>query len=296
MSAEGLQGWVRAIRADRDGLLSRLETLVSVPSPNRPPRGEEGEVQALLADALWSLGMPSNVEQIPRDGDLERHPAYREDRDLAGRPNVHGTLRGRGGGRSLLLACHTDTLPALPGGEQPDGAGGGKGALACALHAIGALNAAGLCLGGDLGLTGVVDECLAGVQGMLGVVVDGISADAALYLGSPRLELAFDGPVPEPGSPGEEIVEPWACTDEALVAACREAASQSDQRVRELSCPPVCGAFLLNEYAGTPTAVLGGPTEAEATAPAPTPEADELERYAVLLAAVIATWCGLAEA
>ncbi len=117
---------------------------------------------------------------------------------VAGRPSVVGTARGRGGGRSLLLNAHLDTV-GVAGMQDPFGAdvtdgrlyGRGsydmKGALAAALLA--AADASHLGLAGDVIVTAVADEEL----GSLGTeaVVEHVSADAAIVCEPTDLTVAI---------------------------------------------------------------------------------------------------------
>ena len=117
---------------------------------------------------------------------------------VAGRPSVVGIARGRGGGRSLLLNAHLDTV-GVAGMQDPFGArvidgrlyGRGsydmKGALAAALLA--AADASRLGLAGDVIVTAVADEEL----GSLGTeaVVEHVSADAAIVCEPTDLTVAI---------------------------------------------------------------------------------------------------------
>jgi succinyl-diaminopimelate desuccinylase len=89
---------------------------------------------------------------------------------LDGRPNVYCVLKGRGGGASLLLNGHLDTVPAYdmdipPFEPRVEGGlllGRGsvdmKGALACMMVAMRLLKDLGAGLRGDLVFAGVINE------------------------------------------------------------------------------------------------------------------------------------------
>jgi acetylornithine deacetylase len=109
------------------------------------------------------------------------------DEVAAGRPNVVAVARGSGGGRSLLLNAHTDTVgvagmvtpfPAHIDGDRLYGRGAYdmKGSLAAAMVAI--ARARRLQLRGDVILAAVVDEEL----GSIGTerLVESTRADAAI--------------------------------------------------------------------------------------------------------------------
>ena len=104
--------------------------------------------------------------------------------------------RGAGGGRSLLLFCHADTVPPGPrtawtrdpfGGEVEDnrlygrGSGDAKSGLAVMIACAQALKDAGVRLRGDLTLLSTVEEEEGGGGGMLACVLRGLKADGAVY-------------------------------------------------------------------------------------------------------------------
>ncbi len=117
---------------------------------------------------------------------------------VAGRPSVIGIARGRGGGRSLVLNAHLDTV-GVAGMHEPFAArvtdgrlyGRGsydmKGALAAAL--VAAADAWRLGLAGDVIVAAVADEEL----GSLGTeaVVERMSADAAIVCEPTELTVAI---------------------------------------------------------------------------------------------------------
>ncbi len=142
------------------------------PSLSADGKGE-AEVGAYVADSLNALGLDVELSEIA--------PA---------RFNVVGTLKGSGGGRSLLLNAHMDTVGVEGmtidplGGELRDGRiyGRGsqdmKGSLAAMMAAAKALIDAGITLKGDLIITGVADEEHSSIGAE--ALVKEISADAAI--------------------------------------------------------------------------------------------------------------------
>jgi acetylornithine deacetylase len=127
--------------------------------------------------------------------ELKKHPAYRPvARGYEGRPNIVARLKGRGGGRSLLLNGHTDVIP-VGGGEgwsdDPwsatirDGRVYGRGSadmksgVASHIMAVECLLAAGVKPKGDVLLDIVVDEEVSG-HGTLDTVIRGYKADAGI--------------------------------------------------------------------------------------------------------------------
>jgi acetylornithine deacetylase len=112
--------------------------------------GGESAVARVVAESLELAGLEVHVEEV-----------------APGRPNVVGVARGSGGGRSLMLNGHTDTVGLL----EPDGAlatrvedgrlyGRGaydmKGSLAAVVSA--AAECASIGLRGDVIVAAVVDE------------------------------------------------------------------------------------------------------------------------------------------
>jgi acetylornithine deacetylase len=114
-----------------------------------------------------------------------------------GRPNVVAVARGRGGGRSLMLNAHLDTVgvagmddpftPRLDGGRlHGRGAYDMKGSLAaCMLAAVRARREG---LAGDVVLTAVADEEFASVG--TSAIAASMQADAAIVTEPTELELA----------------------------------------------------------------------------------------------------------
>jgi acetylornithine deacetylase len=143
------------ISIDQEYITKTLADLVQIDSVNpslSPDGGGEAEIGAYVAESLNDLGL--NVTSY----------------DLGPkRANVVGILPGNGGGRSLLLNAHMDTV-GVEGMEAPFSAeirdgrlyGRGsqdmKGSLAAMIGAAKALVDAGQPLAGDLLITAVADE------------------------------------------------------------------------------------------------------------------------------------------
>jgi len=178
------------VEARRERAVALLQKLVSIPSVT----GEEGEIQAYLADRLRDLGLEVDVWESDWEA-LKKHPEYVPvTRGYEGRPNVVGVLRGTGGGRSLLLNGHTDTVPPGPreswdhdpyAAEVVDGRLYGRGAsdmksgVAAIVMAAESFLASGLRPKGDVILDFVVDEELSG-HGTLDTILRGYRADAGI--------------------------------------------------------------------------------------------------------------------
>jgi len=160
-------------------LLRRLVGIDSV-NPDLVPGGAgEGEIAGFVAEWLERAGLEVTVEEA-----------------APGRPNVVGVARGSGGGRSLMLNAHIDTV-GYAGMERPldavveggrlygRGAWDMKGSLAAMMlagaRAVGRLR-------GNLIVTAVVDEEYASI-GTQAIVRDW-TADAAIVTEPTELEVA----------------------------------------------------------------------------------------------------------
>ena len=143
------------IAIDRDYLRDTLVDLVRINSinPGLAPTGPgEAEIAAYVADALHKLKLEVATH--------EPEP---------GRTSVVGTLKGSGGGRSLMLNAHVDTVgvddmldpfsaTVRDGKLYGRGAYDMKGSLAACMTAVKALVDAGASLAGDVLLAAVADE------------------------------------------------------------------------------------------------------------------------------------------
>lgn len=196
MDAE-IDAWV----SDHAGeIVAEAQALVRIPTENRPPSGDEAAGQRFVEERMRELGAEVDVftpEDVP---ELREHPAYFPTingarRELGDRPDVVGTWHGTGGGRSVLLSTHMDTVPAgdperwsagTPfGGEIVDGRLYGRGsydtkcAIACHLGAVRCLRDVGMELAGDVIIESVVDEEYGGSHGVLAARLRGHNADVA---------------------------------------------------------------------------------------------------------------------
>src|SRR5690606_19457158 len=116
----------------QDELVNLVADLVRIPSR----LGEEAAAQAYVADYLRDSGMETEVWEI--DESLKQlEEAGDSGVPFAERPNVAGTVRGAGGGRSLILNGHIDVVSPEPvsdwtydpwGAEIVDGKMYGRGA------------------------------------------------------------------------------------------------------------------------------------------------------------------------
>lgn len=165
-------------RQYRDEVLQVMQDLVRMPSQNTPPDGEELACQEYVAAFLGKAGLPVVVYEPDQVPGMVEHPAFWPGRNYRGRPNVSSLLEGRGGGRSLLLTGHIDTVVlgdniwSVPpfGAEIVDGKLYGlgsidmKGAMGAMLVLYKALAREQVPLRGGLCYESVVDEEEGGVN------------------------------------------------------------------------------------------------------------------------------------
>jgi acetylornithine deacetylase len=185
----------------RDEIVQVMTDIIRIPSQNQPPIGYEKNVQEYMAAFLRRAGLAAELYQPDHVPGLVEHPDFWPGRDYANRPNLCSTLpsgspsgKGNGGGRSLLLTGHADTVvlgdqewtyPPF-GAEIHDGKLYGlgavdmKGQMAAMLVLFKALAEQSVPLRGRLAYECVVDEEEAGVNATLaGRLRDG-PMDAAI--------------------------------------------------------------------------------------------------------------------
>lgn len=164
--------------ADLAAALVRIDSV----NPALIPGGAgETEIAGFVVDWLTRAGLEVDVVD-----------------PVAGRPSVIGRARGTGGGRTLLLNAHLDTV-GTEAMESPFDAriengrlfGRGsydmKGALAAAMLAV--ADAAALGLAGDVILTAVADEEVASLG--TEAVLERVTADAAIVCEPTELQVAI---------------------------------------------------------------------------------------------------------
>jgi len=174
------------MKIDRDYTLATLARLVQINSINptlAPGAPGEAEIAAFIAGSLRACGLTAEIlEPVP------------------GRTSVLGRLAGTGGGRSLMLNAHCDTVD-VPGMAEPfSGAiregklyGRGsydmKGSLAACMAAAKALKDSGAALRGDLLVAAVADE----EYGSLGTsdMITNVRVDGAIVTEPTALEVCL---------------------------------------------------------------------------------------------------------
>jgi acetylornithine deacetylase len=174
----------------RPEIVAALRELVRIPSQT----GCEGLAQDAVARLMRAQGLDVDIWE-PDVTELEPHAeSVTLDRDFAGRPNVVGVCPGGGGGRSLILNGHIDTVEvgdpaawslAALGGNVSHGRLYGRGAcdmkggIVANLFALRALRMAGLDPAGDVFVQSTISEEDGGA-GALAAVLRGYVADGAL--------------------------------------------------------------------------------------------------------------------
>ncbi len=167
--------------ADLAQLASRLVAIDSI-NPDLIPGGAgEAEIARFVAEWLERAGLEVELWEV-----------------APGRPNVVGVARGRGGGRSLLLNAHMDTVgvAGMEGGHEPRVEGDrlyGRGAydMKASLAAIMLAGAAAAerGLAGDVLVTAVVDEEVASIG--TEALVERYRADTAIVTEPTELGVAI---------------------------------------------------------------------------------------------------------
>jgi acetylornithine deacetylase len=165
-----------AIQINHHALIRLLQQLIQINSVN-PTLSEKGvgeaDIARYIGDYLKKLGLAVYFQEIDHK-----------------RVNVIAVLKGTGGGPSLMLNGHTDTVSADTmemdpfAAEEKDGKIYGRGALdmkagvAALITAVQSIIAAGIKLKGDVILTLVADEEYASIG--TEAVVNEYTADAAI--------------------------------------------------------------------------------------------------------------------
>jgi acetylornithine deacetylase len=103
----GLAGEIgRAVEARRGEAVGLLQDLVRVPSVT----GEEGAVQKVVEHAFRERGLAVDRWEATPEEVAPYLDHVGEQRTYSDRPNIVGVRSGRGGGRSILLNAHVDTV------------------------------------------------------------------------------------------------------------------------------------------------------------------------------------------
>jgi acetylornithine deacetylase len=178
------------IDASRDHAIKFLQDMVAIPSVT----GDEAAIQKHMFDYLTQVGLEVDMWETDWE-ELKKHPGYRPvARGYEGRPNIVATLKGTGGGRSLMLNGHTDVIPVGNGEGWSDnpwsasikngriygrGSCDMKSGVASHVLAVQYLKELGLTPKGDVLINIVIDEEVSG-HGTLDTIIRGYTADAGI--------------------------------------------------------------------------------------------------------------------
>jgi acetylornithine deacetylase len=182
------------VAANRNRVVEIARDLIRLPSENRAPLGAENQCQQHIASFLRDCGYDPLLYTPSQAPGLCEHPLYWPGRLYTDRPNVAARRPGSGGGRSLVLSGHIDTVPvgAAPWQHLPfdghiegdrlfgRGANDMKAGIAMSLFVAEMLRDLGIDLAGDVVFESVVDEEFGGVNGTLAGRLMGFNADAAV--------------------------------------------------------------------------------------------------------------------
>ncbi len=198
-NAELTEKIVKAVDAGRGRTLALHQALVRT----RSVTGDEGAMAARTAAAFRERGLTTETWTATAEEVREYLEHVGEQPGYEGRLNVYGTRAGSGGGRSILLNAHIDTVPEGDHGlwTQPPfsanlvegrvygrGSCDMKGGLVTHLAALDALEAIGVRLKGDVSVAATVGEEDGGL-GALSTVLRGKRADAVLVTEPTELAL-----------------------------------------------------------------------------------------------------------
>lgn len=177
-----------------DRLIEITQELIRRPSENKPPNGAEKACQTWIAQYLADCGLQPDLYRLSDMAGLKSHPLFFPGRDYTDRPNLAACRKGVGGGRSLLLSGHVDTVPRGTQDWTRDpfsaeiannrifgrGSNDMKAGVAANLFVMRCLAELNLALRGDLTFESVIDEEFGGCNGTLAGRLRGHNADAAI--------------------------------------------------------------------------------------------------------------------
>lgn len=190
-----------------DYLMSTTQELIRIPSINHPPTGGEYHCQMAVARQFRDMGLEPDIYYLDDVPGLKEHPSFWPGRDYSNRPNVSARRKGLGGGRSLVLSGHIDTVPLGTsewrrdpfGAEIEDGKLYGlgaydmKGGVVINLGVMKAIQELGIPLNGDLIVETIVDEEFGGVNGTLAGRLHEDKSDAVIITEPTNLAICNGG-------------------------------------------------------------------------------------------------------
>lgn len=194
-----------AVNRRADEIIAWTKKLVSFPSENRPPDGNEAAAQKWVAAECRRRKWEVDVFSPLAVRGIRKHPSWLEGRHYPkGRDNVVARWRGTNGGKRLLLSGHCDVAPFEPGNWKVSrpykpvvkngrlygrGSADMKGGLAAMFWAMRILQDLGFRPDGDILFESVVDEEFASGNGTLAARLRGHNADLAIVSEPTRMEV-----------------------------------------------------------------------------------------------------------
>lgn len=202
ISADAEAAAVRALKDLKPELTELLKDLIRVNTVSIPPDGNETPGQLVFQKFFRQHGLRSELydtEFVAKS----KNPWSRRQRNYKGRKNLVVRVAGSGGGHSLLLSGHMDTVPTdLAGWKhspwEPSLSRGRmsglgtfdmKGGMVAQVAVLVALKRAGIRLKGDLLFESVVDEEWGGGNGTLAGRMRGDNADACVIAEGTQMEI-----------------------------------------------------------------------------------------------------------
>lgn len=193
----------------QDEAIETLQRMIRARSVNpyfEHEHGDEGEgrFQELIQRELKELGAEVDVWEpdVKALGKYLEYPGYDPNFNSSGRPNVVGTFRGTGKGRSIVLMGHCDTVACGTGwhhdpfgGEVSDGKIWGRGAvdmkggIAAMLMAAKSIIKCGIRLPGDVSVASIIAEENPGI-GAMAYYERGYKADACIMTEPTELKVS----------------------------------------------------------------------------------------------------------
>ncbi|UAL50441.1 peptidase [Bacillus sp. CMF21] len=178
------------IEENRNRSIKLLKKMVE----QRSVQGNEASAQAVVLEKCRQLSLDIDLWE-PGGKLLKQHPHFVATRtSFKDSPNIVGVLKGKGGGKSVILNGHIDVVPEGDL-EQWDvdpyqaavtenrlygrGSTDMKGGNVCLLMAMEAIKASGISLKGDVIFQSVIEE-ESGGAGTLAAILRGYKADAAI--------------------------------------------------------------------------------------------------------------------
>lgn len=195
MRMEQKKAILNYVESNKNEAIQILQDMVRIPSVTHPPSGDEKKVQEYIEQVFKTMNLQIDVFEPTEVQDIEKHAGYWPGLDYKDRPNVVGTLKGSGGGKTLILNGHCDVVPEGDlemWNEHPfsgsiignklygRGTADMKGGIAAMTMAVKCLIESGITLKGDVVLESVVNEEMGGYNGTLACILRGYEGDAAI--------------------------------------------------------------------------------------------------------------------